>query len=192
MKIIFLDNDGVICLYNTFGSRYKKRRKVYTYDSPRREGEIMPVDLRFDSFDKKAIIVLNYILLETDAEIVVSSDWKLSANLQELGDYYEAQGIIKRPIAFTPNLNEFDSDTYSMFYYKQWFEKIRILEINQYLKLNPNITKWVAVDDMDLSPQENGGFGLESFVKTPRVMEGIKQVGIREKITNILNNETTL
>ena len=55
----------------------------------------------FDDFDKKAIKILNEILEETGAEIVVSSDWRLHANLEELGDYYISQGIIKRPIAVT-------------------------------------------------------------------------------------------
>lgn len=30
MKVIFLDNDGVICLSNNWGSRYTKQKKVYS------------------------------------------------------------------------------------------------------------------------------------------------------------------
>jgi hypothetical protein len=43
-----------------------------------------PVDVkyRFDYFDKKAIKVLNQVLEETGAEIVVSSDWRLYANVR--------------------------------------------------------------------------------------------------------------
>jgi hypothetical protein len=40
-------------------------------------------------------------LEETGAEIVVSSDWRLHATLEELGDYYLSKGILKAPIAFT-------------------------------------------------------------------------------------------
>jgi hypothetical protein len=45
--------------------------------------------IRFDDFDTKSVKILNEILEETGAEIVVSSDWKLHATLEELGEYYE-------------------------------------------------------------------------------------------------------
>lgn len=49
-----------------------------------------PVNVRFDDFDKKAVKILNQILEETNAEIIVSSDWRFHATLEELGDYYES------------------------------------------------------------------------------------------------------
>ena len=107
MKVIFLDNDGVICLSNNWGGRKKKWAK-YRSANPDTSPNLKdaPVEVRFDDFDQKAIKILNQVIEETGAEIVVSSDWKLHANLEELGDYYEAQGIIKRPIALTPNLGQ--------------------------------------------------------------------------------------
>ena len=187
MKVLFLDNDGVICLYNNWGGRTKKWSK-YRSTNPESSPNLKdaPVEIRFDDFDKKAIKILNEVLLETGAEIVVSSDWKLHANLEELGDYYEAQGIIKRPIAITPNLHEFDSNANDLFVWKRWLEKKRILEIQEYLEKNPQVTQWVAVDDLNMSPGANGGYGLENFVLTPRSTEGIKQLGIKEKINNFL------
>ena len=95
MKVIFLDNDGVICLADNWGSRFKKQnRSRYATVADNN----LSVFERFDDFDKKAIKVLNSILEETDAEIVVSSDWQNFATLEELGEYYESQGIIKKPI----------------------------------------------------------------------------------------------
>jgi hypothetical protein len=187
MKILFLDNDGVICLHNNWGGRTKKWSK-YRSANPESSPNLKdaPVEIRFDDFDKKAIKILNEILQETGAEIVVSSDWKLHANLEELGEYYEAQGIIKRPIAITPNLHEFDPNANDLFVWKRWLEKKRILEIQEYLEKNPDITHWVAVDDLNMSPGANGGYGLENFVLTPRSSEGIKQSGIKEKINNFL------
>ena len=187
MKILFLDNDGVICLHNNWGGRTKKWSK-YRSANPESSPNLKdaPVEIRFDDFDKKAIKILNEILQETGAEIVVSSDWKLHATLEELGDYYEAQGIIKRPIAITPNLHEFDPNANDLFVWKRWLEKKRILEIQEYLEKNPDITHWVAVDDLNMSPGANGGYGLENFVLTPRSTEGIKQLGIKEKINNFL------
>lgn len=189
MKVIFLDNDGVICLSSNWGSRYRKRKRdsfVTAYDLDTNTDLPIPVNYRLDDFDTKAIKVLNDILTETGAEIVVSSDWKLHATVEELGDYYISQGIIKRPIAKTPNLMEFDSLTASLFNYKGWSRKARILEIEKYLEDNPEITHWVAVDDLNMSPKLNDGHGLSNFVLTSRAHEGIKQSGIKNKILKYL------
>jgi hypothetical protein len=86
--VIFLDNDGVICLDNNWGGRSKKWSK-YLKKNPECMSEAdAPVEVRFDNFDGKAISVLNKILEETSSEIVVSSDWKKDATLEELGEYY--------------------------------------------------------------------------------------------------------
>ena len=105
MKVIFLDHDGVICLSNNWGGRFKKQKKWGGRKLSMSNDEI-PLEYRFDDFDDKAIKVLNSILEETGAEIVVSSDWKRWANVEQMGEYYEQQGIIKKPIDFTPNLGQ--------------------------------------------------------------------------------------
>jgi hypothetical protein len=154
----------------------------------------IPVEYRFDNFDKKAIQILNEILVETDAEIVVSSDWRLHANLEELGEYYLAQGIIKAPIGIT-NKNLADCDVPNNFVWsREWdLEQSRSLEIKQYLKDNPQITHWVAVDDLNMgktglhySMEFEHSWGLENFVYTPLSTEGIKQTGVKEKILKYL------
>lgn len=195
MKTIFLDHDGVICLSTEWGGRFKKQTKVGRKLS--QSVLSLPVDARFDNFNKKAIKVLNEILEITGAEIVVSSDWKKWANVEELGEYYEQQGIAKKPIAFTKNLNDCEipqnfpwSRTYDL-------EQSRSLEIKQYLKDHPEITHWVAVDDLNMGiPQthESWGeiemdWGLTNFVLTPKGSEGIKQTGIKEKIIKFLNDD---
>jgi len=184
--LLFLDNDGVICLANNWGGRNKKWQKFRNLNPDISLLNQAPVDVRFDDFDKKAVKVLNQVLKETGAEIVVSSDWKLHATLEELGEYYLSQGISKKPIAFTPNLEDFDSTANDLFIWKGWLERKRILEIQQYLELNPNVEKWVAVDDLNMSPEFNSGYGLDNFVLTPRMSEGIKQSGIKEKIIDFL------
>jgi len=187
MKVIFLDNDGVICLSSNWGGRSKKWSN-YRSENPESSNDLRsaPVTVRFDNFDKKAIKILNEVIEETGAEIVVSSDWKLHANLEELGDYYESQGIVKRPIAITPNLEDFDPDSAGIYHWKGWKERARILEIQKYLELHPEITHWVAIDDLNMSPEYNQDHGLEHFVLTPRSNEGIKQSGIKEKLINKL------
>ena len=188
MKVIFLDNDGVICLSTNWGSRGKKWSK-YRSANPESSSILKeaPVNVRLDNFDTKAIKILNEVLDETGAEIVVSSDWKLHATLEELGDYYIEQGINKRPIAFTPNLGDWDSESDALFTWRGWYSKKRILEINKYLELNPEIEAWVAIDDLNMSPDYNQGHGLDNFVLTARSNEGIKQSGIKEKVLKFLN-----
>ena len=88
----------------------------------------------FDNFNKKAVAILNEILQETGAEIVVSSDWKRWANVEEMGEYYEAKGIIKKPIAYTPNLAECNWYNAGTFVWApKWdLEQTRAIEIKQY------------------------------------------------------------
>jgi hypothetical protein len=188
MKVIFLDHDGVICLSTEWGGRFKKQKEWGGRKLSMTTLE-MPVEYRFDNFNEKAIKVLNEILEETGAEIVVSSDWKRWATVEELGEYYESKGIIKKPIAFTDSILY---DDYADFpWHRLWdLEQTRSLEIAQYLGQNPNITHWVAIDDLDMSLKQEGDkeWGLKNFVLTPKGNEGIKQSGIKEKVIKFLND----
>ena len=60
------------------------------------------------------------------------------------------------------------------------------MEIEKYLADADGITHWVAVDDLNMSPEYNQGYGLKNFVLTPRSNEGIKQTGIKNKILKYL------
>ena len=197
MKVIFLDNDGVICLSNNWGERAKKWAN-FKRDNPDVEFTDRPVLCRFDDFDNKAVKVLNEILEQTGAEIVVSSDWRLHANLEELGEYYESQGIIKRPIAVTDQFKDVFPKEWNAFRFRAELELERSMEIGHWLENHPEVTHWVAVDDLNMSPEflskyfsnsedEAKNPGLSNFVLTPRSREGIKQSGIKEKIINFLS-----
>lgn len=210
MKAIFLDNDGVICLDNNWGGRSRKWKK-YLKTNPENHLLIMaPVEYRFDDFDKKAVKVLNEILVETGAEIIVSSDWRLHATLEELGDYYESQGISKRPIGMTRTYVEIRKgmpegvEIANQFYEGAFpysraeeYEQVRHLEILQYLKDNPEITHWVAIDDLSMGKriEANGwqtahdrAWGLTNFVWTPIMSEGIKQSGKKAQVLGFLKD----
>ena len=191
MKLIFLDHDGVICLSNNWGGRTKKFAK-YRSANPDTSKDIKdaPVTFRFDDFDKKAIKILNKILEETGAEIVVSSDWKLYATLEELGEYYEEQGIIKKPIELTDNLKDCTVHGDNFMWSTMWdSEQMRTIEIKQYLHDHPEVTHWVAIDDLNMGkigePWKDL-WAIDNFVLTPKSNEGIKQLGIKEKILNYL------
>ena len=197
MKVIFLDHDGVICLSTEWGGRYKKQKKWGKRKLSMTNDEI-PLEYRFDNFNKKAVKVLNEILELTGAEIVVSSDWKRWANVDQMGEYYESQGISKKPIDFTLNLNQctnYDKDSFP--WIRQWdSEQTRSIEIKQYLHDHPEITNWVAIDDLNMgktglyySMEFEHDWGLDNFVLTPSSSEGIKQIGIKDKIIKILNDD---
>lgn len=166
MKVLFLDNDGVVCLMQQWGGRAKKLKKwkMFNDGNP-------PASVRMDSFDPKAVKVLNQILDKTGAEIVVSSDWKLHCTLDELKQMFTDYGVTKQPIDCTPNhvLTAVDKNA-----------DVRVAEIQEWLASHPEVSTWVAVDDLDLSK-------LDCFVHTKRMNEGIKQNGIKDKIISILN-----
>ena len=163
MKIIFLDIDGVICLSREWGSR---KRKIKRWELEGGEGK-PPVTIRLDDFNKIAVDVLNDIILTSDADIVISSDWRLYASLDEMKDLFHQFGVIKGPIDFTPELQTSTKHA-----------NIRVDEINLWLSKHSDIKKWVAIDDMDLSD-------LDNFVKT-RESEGLKQCNISRKILKFL------
>jgi hypothetical protein len=196
LKIIFLDNDGVICLSNNWGSRVKKRNSWSGLKLSMSSREI-PVEYRFDNFDEKAIKVLNEILKETGAEIVVSSDWRHHATLEELGEYYLSQGIIKAPISVTSVTSDINPELWKVLRHRADLELERSIEILNWLDKHPEVTNWVAVDDLNMSVKylsdrftHKDGLdekpGLTNFVHTVKSNEGIKQSGIKEKIIKYL------
>jgi hypothetical protein len=196
MKVIFLDHDGVICLATEWGGRFKKQQKVGRKMS--QSALSLPVDCRFDNFNKKAVAILNEIIEETGAEIVVSSDWKRWATCEEMGEYYESKGICKKPIAYTPDLSECNWYNAGTFVWApKWdLEQTRAIEIKQYLINHPEITHWVAIDDLNMGApytdpdwgDMDRDWGLTNFVLTPKSREGIKQSGIKESILKFLGN----
>jgi hypothetical protein len=193
-SILFLDLDGVLCLSNNWGGRQKKFAK-YRSSNPESSKFIndAPVEVRFDDFDKKSVKILNEVLEETGAEIVVSSDWRYYTTLEELGEYFLSQGIIKTPIDITPQTKDIDPKWWNTF--KSGgspIENERVIEIKCWLEQHPEVSNWVAVDDLNLGIYEpiSGGIfsenGLTNFVHTRKPNEGIKQSGIKEKILKYL------
>lgn len=199
MKVIFLDNDGVICLSNNWGGRSKKWANYRSQNPSSSDSKSdAPVDVRFDDFDEKAVKVLNSILEETGAEIVVSSDWRFHANLDELGDYYVSQGISKKPIAVTHRTEDINPELWRVMRFRADLELERSIEILDWLEKNPQVTHWVAIDDLNMSvdylsnhfsakdPEDESKPGLTNFVHTPKSNEGIKQSGVKDKVLKFL------
>lgn len=196
MKVIFLDNDGVICLSNNWGSRYKKQKKWGKRKLSMSPKEI-PLEYRLDNFDKGAIKILNEILEESGAEIIVSSDWRFHSTLEELGEYYLSQGIIKKPIGTTDMFKDIYPSKWAKLRFRADLELERSMEIQHWLENHSEITHWVAIDDLNMSVDflssnfspvdgSDDKAGLTNFVHTPRSSEGIKQSGIKDKVLKFL------
>lgn len=154
MRILFLDIDGVMVTSATIDKRNNK------WDVP--------------MFDIKSVAVLNFILQETGAEIILTSDWRTHHTLQEIREIFAHNFVIRAPIGFTPS---------SKTYLGTNLEGGRADEIKLWLNThawNFDI-KWVVIDDLNMGP-----FFPDNFVHCPNQHEGIKQKGVKEKILNIL------
>jgi hypothetical protein len=107
-----------------------------------------------------------------------------------MGEYYEKQGIIKKPIALTTNLGQCNWYNNMVWVWSpKWdLEMTRVIEIKQFLHDHPEVTHWVAIDDLDMGKNDEGwkDWGLDNFVLTPKGNEGIKQSGIKDKVLGFL------
>lgn len=85
MKVLFLDIDGVLCLPQQYGSRFKNGKRFSA----------------FDNWDTKCVRALNDIIKITDCEIVISSDWRELTSLHDMQELFTNRGVVKVPIAYT-------------------------------------------------------------------------------------------
>lgn len=127
-------------------------------------------------FNKGCVKVLNEILDITDADIILSSDWKLYHNIHEMMDIFQINGVNKVPLFMTEDLSFLDQNPLAPLSYPEQ----RSMEINKVLDSH-QINSYIVVDDLDMSRS----FG-ERFVHCKRPNEGIKQSGIKEKCINKL------
>lgn len=128
MKVIFLDIDGVLV----------------TGETVNRQNTVG--DHHFNPFAKGPVFQLNRILAATGAEIVVSSSWRCDGpRWDALMEHFKAQGIEKRPIGRTIDLNRKQNGV--------WISAQRGEEIKAWL--SNDVTHYVALDDdcdMDAIP----------------------------------------
>ena len=162
MKIIFLDIDGVLATHKEF---MMNRTKFQT-----KHPEAKEIRIPYP-FNQGCVKVFNEILDETNAVIVLSSDWRFHWDLNDLDKIFKFNGIKKSPIAITSKIKrKLSSD----------LEDDRSFQIKKYVdEILPD--SWVAIDDLNLS-----SLG-DNFIRT-KDMEGLKQTGIKEKIIKKLND----
>lgn len=162
--IFFLDIDGVIATDN-------ENIDIVTKDFMNENVWAKELKVPYP-FNQGCVAILNDILKQTDADIVLSSDWKKHWTLEQLDIIFKKNGVIKSPIDITPK------DFISF----RNIERNRAHQIEKYIKDN-EVEKYVIVDDLWLE------FYLEeskpNFVRTEGYY-GIKEPGIKENILNIL------
>lgn len=166
MAIIFLDIDGVLATNIQFNMNTQKFRAKNEWAA----------DLAVPyPFDPGCVKILNEILEETDAEIVLSSDWKLHWNILELHEIFKQNGVVKSPRTTTLNVS---GDSFDL-------AAERAYQIDQFIKkFKPK--QYVIIDDLNVGPMMETVEGQERFVRT-RDREGLKQSNIKEKILEKIN-----
>jgi hypothetical protein len=165
-KIIFLDIDGVLALHDNFftnSANFQKKREW-----AKRLG--VPY-----GWDAKAVKALNHVLENTDAEIILSSDWRLHWDLMQLKEIFDAHSVIKSPIAITSKVSTKSLSN---------LELNRVVQIEEFVTEN-NVGNWIAIDDMHLAQHAKLEIA-HRFIRTNQ-LEGIKQSGLKEKIIKLLN-----
>ena len=163
IKIIFLDIDGVLATDREF----MMNRNKFTQKNPWAKELRVPY-----GWNKDCVNIFNEILEATGAEIVLSSDWRMHWELEDLSKIFIGNEVIKSPVSVTHQYKRKMSSE---------LEDDRSYQIKEWIEKNKPDT-WVAIDDLKLT-----SLG-DNFVLT-KSSEGLKQTGLKEKIIKILNNE---
>jgi hypothetical protein len=159
MKIIFLDLDGVLCLSN---------------------GNGMPTN-KWDAsdFDPLAVAALNEILSATDAEIIITSDWRYDYTLSEMRYIFKHFKVSKGPIGYIPSSNGGIHN--------------RAADINAWLNTHDfkNDINWVVIDDMDMSKEFGDSFVLcvndRGLSKKKTKQEVLRKLGMLDNLNEVVS-----
>lgn len=154
MKVIFLDFDGVL---NHDGPDPDNRmRRSHSENNP-----------SLALFAEKVALV-ERIYQQTGASIVLSTAWRLVFSQPIIKGWLAEKGLTAPVVGITPAK----------------FSSYRANEIRWYLRDNPDVSRYVILDDMDL---RNGRFDLFIWCDP---MEGLTEEQAEEAIA-YLNEEGT-
>lgn len=155
MKLLFLDVDGVL------------NSTRFSYELSNNELEIYKsLSFPLDSFDYRAIELVNYIIDNTDAKLVISSDWRFDDELEPCLKYH---GLKYEIYGKTP--------------YDKHYR--RNIEIETFiLNESEKIESYCIIDDIDDWFNDEQ---LKHMVKTS-TYEGLTKK-LADKVIKILNDE---
>jgi hypothetical protein len=141
MKVIFLDIDGVL-----------NHQKHYEWLMTTNEPTPMQRTYPYTEFNPKSCQLLNEIIKETGAQIVVSSSWRLDGETR-LNSLFKHFGL-PRIYSTTPCLNT-----------------ARGIEIDAWLAAHPEVDKYVILDD----DEDMNEHQLPYFIKTNPYEDGLNE-----------------
>lgn len=137
-KIIFLDIDGVV--RPLYGNQFQ-------ISSIQMDGENVPLIADGGTeFMTTAMNSLRYILAQTNAGIVLSSEWRRFSTLRDGVVRTLQQHGLPAPFDDTPK-HEREFGTGNIL---KSFAVRRAREIGEWLRQHPDTRQWVALDDIDL------------------------------------------
>lgn len=159
MKVIFLDIDGVLNSEKFWTEKSQSQRRL----EAEQQGYNIDECRAFANIDKEAVYLVNYIVENTNAEVVISSTWRSDWNLPYILRF---MGLKKPYYGVTP----YDRTRH------------RGTEIRKWLNDYNNIRYVILDDDTDMLEEQNPYFIHISF------REGITKE-LADKAIEILNND---
>jgi hypothetical protein len=165
-SLIFLDIDGPIATDVEFMRKTLNFQKKYEWAKELR----VPYP-----YNPGCVKIFNEILSITDAEIVLTSDWKNKWSLDEMNLIFQYNGIKCNTITKKTGIHPISFSD---------LEKNRSNEINLYLKENPS-NNYVILDDLNLNRYLNDN---SKFILI-HSNDGLKRTGIKKKILKVLGYE---
>ena len=154
MKVIFLDIDGVL-------NHEQHYKWLIETDEPTPIQRTYP----YTEFNPESCRLLNEIIWETGAQIVVSSSWRLDGEAR-LNSLFKFFGLPKI-YSITPCLNT-----------------MRGLEIGAWLASHPEVTNYVILDD----DEDMCEYQLPFYIKTNPYEDGLNEE-VKERAIQILKKE---
>ena len=162
-KAVLLDIDGVL----TTSAEYNRNKFRFQKKYP----EMGKLDVPYP-FNDGCVKIFNEILEQTGfPEIILTSDWRRNWTLGELDEIFKFNHVIKSPVVIT-GIHPVSISS---------LELNRENEIRHFLRDN-DVQQYVIIDDYKLDMIRE----VKNFVRT-RDKEGLKQLGIKEKIIKILS-----
>ena len=166
MKLIFLDIDGVlnsdVYMETPFYQDEVKSHGINDYKS-----YAVVLRAHHTHLDPSAVQLLNQLVKDSGAEVILSSTWRLRYSLEEMNDMLKKRGATFQIIGTTPSIKRQGTKRGS--------------EVSLFLsKLEEQPESFVILDDIDQFPHHRA-----NFVRTPE-KTGLTKEYV-EKALKILN-----